>query len=132
MPLQYANALRRVCLNGVPVFAIDTVDIIENSSVLPDELMHEINDVGNRRSHYQSFMSLIRNFPKWGQEKENYNEIQVPVLLVYGDHDWSTENERLDTKSRINNARLETITDGGHFLSLEKPNELAKLIFEYE
>ena len=33
----YANALRRICLNGIPVFAIDTVDIIENSSVLPDE-----------------------------------------------------------------------------------------------
>lgn len=35
--LQYANALRRICLNGIPVFAIDTVDIIENSSVLADE-----------------------------------------------------------------------------------------------
>ena len=35
--LHYANALRRICLNGVPVFAIDTVDIIENSSVLADE-----------------------------------------------------------------------------------------------
>ena len=33
----YANALRRICLNGIPVFAIDSVDIIENSSVLPDE-----------------------------------------------------------------------------------------------
>ena len=33
----YANALRRICLNGVPVFAIDTVDIIENTSVMPDE-----------------------------------------------------------------------------------------------
>jgi len=36
-PLQYANALRRICLNGVPIFAIDTVDVIENSSVLADE-----------------------------------------------------------------------------------------------
>jgi DNA-directed RNA polymerase subunit D len=35
--LHYANALRRICLNGIPVFAIDAVDIIENSSVLPDE-----------------------------------------------------------------------------------------------
>lgn len=35
--LQYANALRRICLNGVPVFAIDTVDMIENSSVISDE-----------------------------------------------------------------------------------------------
>ncbi len=43
VPLQFANALRRVCLNGVPVFAIDTVDIIENSSVLPDEgLAHRL------------------------------------------------------------------------------------------
>ena len=35
--LQYANALRRICLNGVPIYAIDTVDMIENSSVLVDE-----------------------------------------------------------------------------------------------
>ena len=43
IPLQYANALRRVCLNGVPVLAIDTVDIIENTSVLPDEgLAHRL------------------------------------------------------------------------------------------
>jgi DNA-directed RNA polymerase subunit D len=43
IPLQYANALRRVCLNGVTVFAIDTVDIIENTSVLPDEgLAHRL------------------------------------------------------------------------------------------
>ena len=43
VPLQYANALRRVCLNGVPVFAIDTVDILENSSVMPDEgLAHRL------------------------------------------------------------------------------------------
>ncbi len=41
--LQYSNALRRLCLNGVPIFAIDTVDIIENSSVLPDEgLAHRL------------------------------------------------------------------------------------------
>ena len=37
VPLQYANALRRICLNGVPVFAVDTVDVIENSSAMMDE-----------------------------------------------------------------------------------------------
>ncbi len=43
VPLQYANALRRICLNGIPIFAIDTIDIIENSSVLPDEgLAHRL------------------------------------------------------------------------------------------
>jgi len=43
VPLEYANALRRICLNGIPIFAIDTIDIIENSSVLPDEgLAHRL------------------------------------------------------------------------------------------
>ena len=35
--LHYSNALRRISLNGIPIFAIDTVDLIENSSVFPDE-----------------------------------------------------------------------------------------------
>ncbi len=37
VPLQYINALRRICLNGVPIYAIEDVDILENSSVLADE-----------------------------------------------------------------------------------------------
>ena len=37
IPIQYANALRRICLNGVPIFAIDTVEVIENTSIMPDE-----------------------------------------------------------------------------------------------
>ena len=41
--LEYANALRRICLNGVPVFAIDTVDVIENTSIIADEdLAHRL------------------------------------------------------------------------------------------
>ena len=35
--LQYANALRRICLNGVPIYAIESIDVLENSSVLADE-----------------------------------------------------------------------------------------------
>ena len=37
LPLQYVNALRRICLNGIPIFAVDTVDIYENTSILADE-----------------------------------------------------------------------------------------------
>ena len=37
IPLQYANALRRICLNGVPIYAVESIDVLENSSVLADE-----------------------------------------------------------------------------------------------
>jgi len=43
IPIQYANALRRICLNGVPVYAVESVDILDNSSVLADEgIAHRI------------------------------------------------------------------------------------------
>ena len=43
VPLQYTNALRRICLNGVPIYAVESVDILENSSVLADEgIAHRI------------------------------------------------------------------------------------------
>ena len=43
VPIQYANALRRICLNGVPVYAVESVDILDNSSVLADEgIAHRI------------------------------------------------------------------------------------------
>ena len=35
--VQYANALRRICLNGAPIYAVENVDILENTSVLADE-----------------------------------------------------------------------------------------------
>ena len=37
VPLQYTNALRRICLNGVPIYAVESIDVLENSSVLADE-----------------------------------------------------------------------------------------------
>lgn len=104
---------------------------VVNSDVLPDELMHEIDDVGNRPSHYRSFMSLIRNFPKWEDSKQDYHEIQVPVVLIYGEHDWSSVEERFDTKRRIHNSTLETIPDAGHFLSLENPGHLMQIIKKF-
>ena len=42
-PIQYGNALRRICLSGIPIYAIDRVDIVENTSVLADEgLAHRL------------------------------------------------------------------------------------------
>tara|TARA_B110000014_G_C19919239_1_gene475559 strand:+ start:135 stop:737 length:603 start_codon:yes stop_codon:yes gene_type:complete len=37
VPIQYMNAIRRICLNGVPIYAVESVDVLENTSVLADE-----------------------------------------------------------------------------------------------
>ena len=63
--LLYANALRRICLNGIPIFAIDTVDVIENTSVLADEgISHRLGMVplkmeGNESDESNSRVMLV-------------------------------------------------------------------------
>ena len=52
----------------------------------------------------------------------------MPVLVVYGDHDWSHIDERQRTVAAIPNAKMETIPEAGHFLSLDQPKRLTDLI----
>ena len=62
------------------------------------------------------------------RRRQHYGQIKVPVLVIYGDRDWSHQEERRRTVEAIRVARVETVTDGGHFLSLEQPERLTKLI----
>lgn len=81
-----------------------------------------------REDHYRAFLNLIRHAHKWDEARQHYGQIKVPVLVIYGDRDWSHQEERRRTVEAIPGARVETVTDGGHFLSLEQPERLTKLI----
>ena len=73
LPLQYVNALRRICLNGVPIYAVESIDILENSSVLADEgVAHRVGLIplktdlgaskdGNENDKIMSELSLARS-----------------------------------------------------------------------
>jgi len=84
IPLQYANALRRVCLNGVPVFAIDTIDVIENTSVLADEgLAHRLGLVPLKTD-----LSRFNEPSKCKcQSKTGCSNCKVMLVLDSGDSD---------------------------------------------
>jgi pimeloyl-ACP methyl ester carboxylesterase len=86
---------------------------------------------GLRPGHYQAFLSLIRHAHLWDEAQERYGEIAVPVLVVYGDKDWSSAKERRRTVRSIPGARVEEVRDGGHFLSLDQPKRLAELITRF-
>ena len=80
--LDYANALRRICLNGIPIFAIDTVDILENSSVLPDEGI----------AHTLGMIPLK-------SELNGIDESNHRVALVLDS--WDTENAKIVTSAEL-------------------------------
>ena len=50
--------------------------------------------------------------------------MKVPVLVVYGERDWSTAAERDATVRAIPGARMEQVAGGGHFLPVDRPAEV--------
>jgi pimeloyl-ACP methyl ester carboxylesterase len=97
---------------------------VTSASALPASFREEVFVVGERPGHYQAFLNLIRNMPLWRRAHEVYGRIQVPVLLIYGDHDWSRAAERETTLREIPGARLVMVENGGHFLVLDQPESV--------
>jgi pimeloyl-ACP methyl ester carboxylesterase len=64
----------------------------------------------------------------WSKARREYASIEVPVLLVYGEEDWAPPVERERTRSLIPSVATETVRNGNHFLSLDRPRELQHLI----
>jgi pimeloyl-ACP methyl ester carboxylesterase len=101
---------------------------VATPGALPEAFKKEVFKVGERPGHYQAFINLIRHMPLWRKAHDVYSRIQVPVLLVYGDHDWSRKAEREATLREIPGARLALVSNSGHFLSLDQPETMVEHI----
>ena len=96
----------------------------------PPGLLREMYLVGNRRGHARAFASLVHHWPGWERARSEYGGIQRPVLLLYGDHDWSRPAEREADAAAIPGARMRVIPGAGHFLSLDAPEALMGAVRE--
>jgi pimeloyl-ACP methyl ester carboxylesterase len=84
------------------------------------ELLKEMYLVGNRRGHYRAFLRLLRNAESWETATKTYSNIKIPVLLLWGDRDWSRPDEREHDRQIVPSAKMATVEDGGHFLPLDR------------
>lgn len=97
----------------------------------PSALLADLYAGGNRRGHYRAFLNLLRNAWMWEEARAQYGNVRVPVLVIYGERDWSTPAERDATVRAIPGARMEQVAGGGHFLPVDRPQEVARLITEF-
>ena len=62
--------------------------------------------------------------------RDGYAAIAVPVVLSYGEHDWSRPHERDANARTIPAVQTLAMPACGHFSTLERPGDVARLIHE--
>lgn len=111
------GVLRRVLAGG-----------LQDPSRLSETLLDELHHSGSRPGHAAALRSLSRKSQTWVSARDGYPNIKVPVTLAYGDHDWSTGDERDANQRAIPRVRYTPIDHCGHFSSLEQPTDVACIV----
>ncbi|MGH7409577.1 MAG: alpha/beta fold hydrolase [Candidatus Methylomirabilis sp.] len=104
---------------------------VYHKEALPSSLLREMYEVGNRPHHYRAFMSLVSHWPDWEKARAEYVHIEVPSLLIYGEHDWSRPDERQANQRAIPGAQAAIVQQAGHFLSLDAPEALIRHVLDF-
>jgi pimeloyl-ACP methyl ester carboxylesterase len=94
----------------------------------PDHYLDELRRVGRRPGYPVVARAILRNLDSLIAARERYARIDVPVTLVYGDHDWSRPSDRQSNIDSVPGARYIELRDTGHFTALEAPSEVARIL----
>jgi pimeloyl-ACP methyl ester carboxylesterase len=95
---------------------------------LPDHYVDELRRVGRRPGYPAVARAILRNLESLIAARARYARINVPVTLVYGDHDWSRPSDRQANIESVPGARYIELRDTGHFTALEAPHEAARIL----
>jgi len=90
--------------------------------------MKLFDKTGHRPGYHYLGRNILKNWKSWAKAPTLYKQINSPVTLIYGENDWSKNNERVSTLNKVRNAKLETIANSGHFLSVDNPDALKQIV----
>jgi pimeloyl-ACP methyl ester carboxylesterase len=97
---------------------------------LPPDLLSEFDRVAHRPGYKRAARKVLAGWRSWSKARDQYGAISAPVTLIYGDSDWSHQNERERTQKLVPSARLVTLANTGHFAAVENSAEVARIILE--
>jgi pimeloyl-ACP methyl ester carboxylesterase len=90
--------------------------------------LNELRRVGRRHGYAMVARAIYRNLDSLIAARERYARINVPVTLVYGDHDWSRPSDRQANIESVPGARHIVLRNKGHFTALEAPHDVARIL----
>jgi pimeloyl-ACP methyl ester carboxylesterase len=115
--LENRHILRGVLLGG-----------LRDPRNFPDHYLDELRRVGRRPGYPAVARAIYLNLDGLIAARERYARINIPVTLVYSDHDWSRPSDRRANIESVPGARDIVLRDTGHFSALEAPHEVARIL----
>jgi pimeloyl-ACP methyl ester carboxylesterase len=101
---------------------------VVDKSTLPDHFIAELRRSGRRKGYARVSRAIYRSLKGFGKAKDRYPDVQVPVTLVYSEHDWSRHAERDQVAGLLSEVERITLPNTGHFSALERPAEMARIL----
>lgn len=95
---------------------------------MPNALLTEFDRVGRRKGYRYVERNVFANWRSWGNARSQYAAVKAPVKLIYGEHDWSTLDERARTAKALGGIAINTVAHTGHFAFVDNPQKLVALL----
>jgi pimeloyl-ACP methyl ester carboxylesterase len=95
---------------------------------LPEDFLVELLRSGRREGYSRVARAIYRSLKGFNRARHRYAKVTVPVTLVYSDRDWSRLAERDRVARSLADVRRITLPRTGHFSSLERPDEVARIL----
>jgi pimeloyl-ACP methyl ester carboxylesterase len=95
---------------------------------MPNHLLAEFNRAGHRKGYRYVERNVFTNWRSWSEARSMYAAVKAPVNLVYGEHDWSTLDERKRTAKQLGGLAISTVANTGHFAFVDNPHKLVELV----
>jgi pimeloyl-ACP methyl ester carboxylesterase len=97
---------------------------------IPADVRAEFLADGKRASNQEAFLSYFQNF-RASQEyfEPRAAELQAPVLVVWGERDRFIGSEvGIELAAALPNAKFAIIDEAGHYVHMDRPKELARVV----
>jgi pimeloyl-ACP methyl ester carboxylesterase len=143
--LERGNWLARFIITGVrmpgfgPVFAgLEPRPIMRavlrggfvDKTKLPEDFIAELLRSGRRKGYSKVARGIYRNLKGFNRARRRYPDVSAPVTLVYSEGDWSRPAERDQVASSLADVHRVTLPRTGHFSSLERPDDVARILID--
>jgi pimeloyl-ACP methyl ester carboxylesterase len=97
---------------------------------LPENFLSELLRSGRRKGYSKVARAIYRSLKGFNRARDRYPRVSAPATLVYSENDWSLPAERDRVASALADVQRITLPRTGHFSSLERPDDVARILVD--